>query len=85
MSLGLSAGSRLTALPPCSSLRIADKCCKPLHDPSAETDPIKTSASFTEAGVDANGKPRWFDETTGDLMQYTYDEEGDITGSEVVS
>ena len=54
-------------------------------DPSAETEDIKTVASFENAGTDSNGMLRWFDESTGVLMQNTYDADGIITGSEEVS
>ena len=54
-------------------------------DASAEAEDIKTTDSFQNAGTDSNGRPRWFDETTGNLMQYTYDSDGAITGEEQVS
>ena len=55
------------------------------YDPSAEEEDIKTTDSFENAGTDGNGRPRWFDESTGVLMQNTYEENGAITGSEEVS
>ena len=56
------------------------------YDSSAEEQDIKTSASFTNAGVDSIGRERWFDLESGNLMQNTYDAEtGAITGQEQVT
>ena len=55
------------------------------YDETAETEDIKTLDSFTSAGLDSQNKSRWFDWETGNLMQYTYDEEtGLVTGEEEV-
>jgi len=55
------------------------------YDSSAETDTVKTSASFESAGTDSKGNARWWDNATGNKMQYTYDENDVINGSEQVS
>tara|TARA_R100001463_G_scaffold130936_1_gene190679 strand:+ start:23044 stop:23364 length:321 start_codon:yes stop_codon:yes gene_type:complete len=53
-----------------------------LYNSSAEADGIKTVSSFTLPTTDSNGKKRWYDKDTGVLKQYTYNDEGVITGSE---
>lgn len=40
--------------------------------------------TFTAPGSDALGNDRWFSFETGNLMQYTYDADGAITGEEEV-
>tara|TARA_X000001382_G_C3060222_1_gene144030 strand:- start:7 stop:327 length:321 start_codon:yes stop_codon:yes gene_type:complete len=55
-----------------------------LYDSSAEESNIKTTASFTQAGVDSNGNSQWYDKETGTLKRYTYDSNGAITGEEEV-
>jgi len=54
------------------------------YDSSAEEESVKTVASFTSAGVDAQGNQRWFTEDTGVLMQYTYNADNQIIGEEEV-
>ncbi|QDP60641.1 MAG: hypothetical protein Unbinned1469contig1000_20 [Prokaryotic dsDNA virus sp.] len=55
---------------------------KCLYDSSAEEQDIKTMDSFTYPTTDANGNERFYNEETGVLEQYTYSEEGYITGKE---
>lgn len=40
--------------------------------------------TYTKPGEDAQGNKRWFDQTTGNLMQFTYTEGGQINGEEEV-
>jgi hypothetical protein len=47
-------------------------------------DKKEADGSYTNPGEDALGNKRWFDKTTGNLMQSTYNESGQVTGEEEV-
>lgn len=55
---------------------------KCLYDSSAETQSVKSMASFTYPTTDDNGNERFYNQETGVLEQYTYSQEGYITGKE---
>lgn len=55
---------------------------KCLYDSSAEAQSVKTMASFTYPTTDAQGNERFYNLETGVLEQYTYNEDGYITGKE---
>lgn len=60
-------------------LAIADfTVCEPGDKYDSEND------VYLKAGVDAQGARRWYDESTGVLMQNTYNEDGNVSGSEAV-
>ena len=43
-----------------------------------------SNGTFTAPGTDAQGNDQWFSFETGNLMQNTYNAEGEITGEEEV-
>ena len=55
---------------------------KSLYDSSAESQDIKTMDSFTYPTTDERGNERFYNLDTGVLEQYTYSDEGYITGKE---
>lgn len=55
---------------------------KCLYNSSAEAQSVKTMASFTYPTTDAQGNERFYNHDTGVLEQYTYQEDGYITGKE---
>lgn len=65
-------------------LSVGDEILGNLYDPSAESEDKKTAASFTAPGVDSNGFAQWYDPATGNLMQFTYDEQGAPDGEQQV-
>lgn len=44
-----------------------------------------TDGSWLKPGQDAQGNDRWYDQSTGNLMQFTYTEGGQIDGEEQVT